>query len=186
LTYANLHAAEASHVTMKHVVVGVLLEIIALAGFLLLSLWLPAGLPLGVYLVFVQLMATYLVHCPAHFVVGMAVGVRFRELRLGKTTLERALPNRLKGLARRLPILTLVTDRSSLVKVSRRRLAAMYASGTVVSTASAFAIAAASTPVEQPTYFLLAWTFAIAYLAFDVMFSPKSGDLKRARAVLAT
>jgi len=110
--------------------------------------------------------------------------VRFRELRLGRTTLARVLPNKLKGLVHRLPILTLVTDRSSLVKVSRSRLAAMYASGTIVSIASAFAIAAASTLVEQPTYFLLTWAVAIAYLVFDVVFSPKSGDLKRARAVL--
>jgi hypothetical protein len=170
---------------MKHVVVGVLLELIALAGILLLSLWIPAGLPLGVYLVFAQLMATYLVHCPAHFIVGTAVGVRFRELRLGRTTLARVLPNRLKGLVQRLPILTLVTDRSSLVKVSRSRLAAMYASGTIASIGSAFAIATLSTLVEQPTYFLLTWAVAMAYLVFDVVFSPKSGDLKRARAVLA-
>jgi len=90
----------------------------------------------------------------------------------------------LMGLARRLPVLTLVTDRSSLEKVSRTRLAVMYASGTVVSSASAIAIAAASTISEQPTY-PLAWAIAIAYLAFDIFFSPKSGDLKRARAVLA-
>jgi len=170
---------------MKHVVTGALLELIALAGILLLSLWLPAGLPLGVYVLIAQLMATYLVHCPAHFVVGTAVGVRFRELRLGRTTLARALPNRLKGVASLLPVLTLVTDRGSLVRVSRRGLAAMYASGTVASTASAFAIAAACTLAERPNYYLLTWAVALAYLAFDVVFSPKSGDLKRARAVLA-
>jgi hypothetical protein len=171
-------------VAMKHVVAGVSLELIVLAGIILLSLRLPAGLPLGACLVFAQIMSTYLVHCPAHFIVGTVVGVRFRELRLGKTTLERALPNRLKGMARRMPILTLVTDRSSLVKLSRHRIAAMYASGTVVSTASAFAVAATSTLVEQPPYFLLTWAVAFAYLAFDLVFSPKSGDLKRARAVL--
>lgn len=174
-----------SNGTMKHVVVGVLLELIALAGILLLSSWLPAGLPLGVYTLFAQLMATYLVHCPAHFVVGTATGVRFREMRLGRTTLAQGLPGGLKGLARWLPILTLVTDRSSLANVSRRGLAAMYRSGAVASTLSAFAIAAASALTEQPIYFSLTWAVAIAYLAFDVVYSPRSGDLKRARAVLA-
>lgn len=169
---------------MKHVVAGLVLELIALAGILLLSLGFPSGLSRGAYVVFAQLMSTYLVHCPAHFVVGMAVGVRFRELRLGKTSLARALPNKLKGLARRLPVLTLVSDKSSLSKVSRRGRAAMYVSGTVSSAASAFAIAAASTLVEEPPYFLLSWAVALAYLAFDLVFSPKSGDLKRARAVL--
>ena len=129
-------------------------------------------------------MATYLVHCPAHLVVGTTVGVRFRELRFGRTTLAGAHPNRLKGPACLLPVLTL-TNRSSLVKVSRRGLAAMYASGTVVSTAPAFAIAAASTLAERPTYILLTWAVAMAHFAFDVVFSPKGGDLKRARAVLA-
>ena len=170
---------------MKRVVAGLVLELTALAGILSLSLWIPTGLPLGLYVVFAQLMSTYLLHCPAHFVVGMAVGVRFRELRFGRTTLARVLPNRLKGLARRLPILTLVTDKSSFPKVSRHGLATMYTSGTVASSASAFAIAAASTLSEQPPYFLLAWGVAFAYLAFDIIFSPKSGDLKRARAVLA-
>jgi hypothetical protein len=61
----------------------------------------------------------------------------------------------------------------------------MYASGTVVSVASASTVAVASTPAERPTYFLLAWAVALAYLAFDVVFSPKSGNLKRARTVLA-
>jgi len=171
-------------VITKHVFAGILLELVALAGILLLPLWLPGGLSLGAYVVFAQLTSTYLVHCPAHYVVGRAVGVRFRELRLGKTTLARALPNKLKGLARPLPILTLVTDKSSIAKVSRRRLAVMYASGTVASTVSAFAIAAASTLAEQPPFFLLTWAVGLAYLAFDLVFSPRTGDLRRARAVL--
>ncbi|HYA56128.1 MAG TPA: hypothetical protein VED22_04940 [Nitrososphaerales archaeon] len=52
---------------MKQVVVGILLEVLGLAWILLLSLRLPTGLPLGVYVLFAQLTATYLVHCPTHF-----------------------------------------------------------------------------------------------------------------------
>jgi hypothetical protein len=170
---------------MKYVIVGVLLELLALASILLFSLLVPAGLPLGLYVVFAQLMATYLVHCPAHFGVGTVVGVRFRELRLGRTTLARVLPIRAKSFARLLPVLTLRVDRSSLTHVSRGGLAAMYASGTVASAGSAAVIACAATLREQPSYALMAWAVAVTYLAFDVVFSPKGGDLMRAKAALA-
>ena len=66
-----------------------------------------------------------------------------------------------------MPVLILVTSRSFLVRVSRRGLASKYASGTDVSTAYAFAIAAASNLAGRPTYFLLTWAVALAYLAFD-------------------
>ncbi len=169
---------------MKHVVLGIAAELLALAGVLLLAAWIPAGLPSALYLVLAQLMATYLVHCPAHFVVGAAVGVRFRGLRLGRTTLARALPAELKGFARLLPVLSLSIDRESSVRASRLRFAAMYVSGTVASVGSAVAIAAGSTLAGQH-YPLLAWAVAVAYLGFDVLFSPKSGDLKRARTALS-
>jgi hypothetical protein len=54
----------------------------------------------------------------------------------------------------------------------------------VASTGSALVIATAASLVEPLTYELLAWLLALAYLAFDVVFSPKSGDLMRARTAL--
>ncbi|HEY6283844.1 MAG TPA: hypothetical protein VIW22_07970, partial [Nitrososphaerales archaeon] len=62
--------------------------------------------------------------------------------------------------------------------------AAMYASGTVASVSSAFVIAGVATTTEAFLPAVIAWLFAIGYLMFDVVFSPKSGDIMKARAAL--
>jgi hypothetical protein len=163
---------------------GVLIEIAALAVLLALIPFVPMGLPLCLYVVIAELMATYLVHCPAHYLVGRIVGIRFRRIRLGKTTLANILPARLARLTRLFPVLTLSTVKSSLAGVSKKEVAMMYQAGTVASVCSALLIAAAATLVEPPLYAALAWAVALGYLIFDLVFSPKSGDLSRARAAL--
>ena len=57
----------------------------------------------------------------------------------------------------------------------------MFASGTVASVSSAIAIAIAATLAEPPVYAALTWAVAVGYLIFDAVFSPRSGDLMRAR-----
>ena len=136
------------------------------------------------YIILVELASTFLIHCPAHYIVGSALGIRFTSIRLGQTTLAKVLPQTLSRVTSLIPILTLSTDKASLARVSRPRRAYMYASGTVASAVSTLVIATAATLVEPLTYELLAWLLAIAYLAFDVVFSPRSGDLMRARRAL--
>ncbi len=165
---------------------GVLAEACALACFLFLSTVVPRGVPFGIYVVAAELVATYLIHCPAHYLVGFAVGLRFRKLSLGKTTLAKVIPARFSTIANLIPILTLSTDKGSRAGVSKGRLAAMYASGTIASASSAVVIAAVATQSEPLAYSALAWAVALFYLMFDIVFSPKSGDLSRARAVLAS
>jgi hypothetical protein len=164
--------------------VGVTFEVVALVILLFVSPSIPPGLPLGLYLIVTQLVATYLIHCPAHYVVGMLGGIRFRKIRPGRTTLVKVLPPRLAGLARLIPILTLSTDKVSLSKASRRKVAAMYASGTIASSCSGIIIAAAISASQPLPIVALAWLVAVGYLIFDVVFSPRSGDLMRARAAL--
>jgi hypothetical protein len=60
----------------------------------------------------------------------------------------------------------------------------MYASGTVASAGSTLVIATFASLVEPFTYEFLALLSALAYLVFDIVFSPKSGDLMRARTAL--
>ena len=139
---------------------------------------------LWLYIILVELASTFLVHCPAHYLVGSALGIRFTSIRLGRTTLAKVLPQNLSRVTKLIPILTLSTDKTSLFGVSRHRRAYMYASGTVASAGSALIIATGASQVEPLTYGLLAWILALAYLAFDIVFSPKSGDLMRARMAL--
>lgn len=165
-------------------IVGIAVEVAMFAGILVGSALVPAGLPFALYVIFAQLAGTYLVHCPAHYIVGVVVGVRFKKIRFGRTTLARVLPARLAGLAQLVPILALSTDKASLAKTPKGGAAAMYASGTVASVSSAIVIAAVATVTEALLPAVVAWLVAIGYLAFDVVFSPRSGDLMRARAAL--
>jgi hypothetical protein len=162
-------------------VVGVLGELIVLAGVIWAGYFITGGSFYFLYVVITELLATYLVHCPAHYVVGKSLGIRFVSMRLGRTTLAKALPPRLSRFARLIPILTLSTDRSALSRITRGRVSAMYASGTVASVLSAFVVAAWATPGASLALLLVAWVIAFGYLAFDLVFSPKSGDLMRAR-----
>lgn len=165
--------------------IGILAEVAALAMVLASGALVPAGLLFGLYVVAAELLATYLVHCPAHYVIGTVVGIRFRQIRFGRTTLARALPEGLSPLAKLFPVLTLVTAKDSFAGMSRKRLALMYEAGAFASTSIALFVAAAATFVEAPPYAALAWVVGLGYLAFDLAFSPKSGDLARARAALA-
>ena len=165
---------------------GVLVEVTILSLIMGGALLIPSGLPFAFYVTVAELAATYLVHCPAHYIVGMVVGIKFRKIRFGKTTLARVLPPRFANLARLVPILTLSTDRVSLTKASKGRAAAMYASGTVASVSSAFVIASVASFTEALLPAAAAWLIAVGYLAFDVVFSPRGGDIMKARAALRT
>ncbi len=164
--------------------IGVLAELAALAAILILGRLVPQGLPFGLYVVIAELAATYLVHCPAHYLVGVLVGIRFRRIGFGRTALAKVLPGRFSALAKVLPVLTLSTVKSSLMGVPRSKVALMYAAGTVASVSIALAIATVATTVEPIAYSSVAWVAAFGYLVFDLVFSPKSGDFARARAAL--
>ncbi len=159
---------------------GVSTELLALGAVISAGYFISPGSAFLIYIVAAELLATYLVHCPAHFLVGRALGIRFTRIGLGKTTLARALPPRFGRVAGLIPILTLSVDKASLAGLSRSRVSAMYMSGVVASSASALAIAAAVTGVSLWTA-VAAWIVALGYLLFDVVFSPRSGDVMRAR-----
>jgi len=165
-------------------VLGILGEVIILAGIAWTGYFIPRGSSYFLYVVVAELLATYLSHCPAHYVVGRTLGIRFVSMRLGMTTLAKALPPQLSRFAHFLPILTLKTDRPSLSKAGRRRASAMYASGTVASVLSAFLVAAWITPSASLNLLIVAWVIAFGYLAFDMVFSPRSGDLMRTRKAM--
>jgi hypothetical protein len=161
----------------------VALELAALALILGVSPLIPSGTIFVLYVLVAEFLATYLIHCPAHYVVGRLGGIRFRGIRLGRTALVNIMPARLKWLGRLIPTPTLATDRTSLVSASKSRASAMYLSGTIASSASAVVIASVvsfSGPTLQTG---LAWALAIGYVLFDAIFSPKGGDIMRARAV---
>ncbi len=162
---------------------GVGAEVLGLFAILALGGVIPSGLPLAIYIVLAEVSASYLIHCPAHYVIGVAVGVRFRSLRLGHSSMAGALPPSLAGLVRIVPVPSLVIDRSSIGQVPNGRVAVMYASGAVASTGSALAIALAATWLEPFLYAAPALVIAVVYILSDIVLSPKSGDMARALRV---
>lgn len=164
--------------------VGISFEIIALTLALGVSFLIPTGAFHTAYIVAVELVTTYLIHCPAHYFVGRVFGIRFSAIRIGRTGLTRLLPTGFGRIARLLPILTLSTERASLAAVSRKKVAVMYGSGTVASTASAVAVAVFFTMEGSFSNSAATWAVALLYLAFDLVFSPRGGDLFRAKNAL--
>jgi hypothetical protein len=162
-------------------IVGILAELAALAALWWAGFLLPSGFVYLLYVILAELLSTYLVHCPAHYLVGRALGIRFVDMRLGRTTLAKALPPRFSKFARLMPIFTLRSEKESLLRAGAGRASVMYASGTLASVLSAFSVAAWTTPGAQVGLILATWGTAILYLVFDVVFSPRSGDIMRAR-----
>lgn len=157
---------------------------IALGAAASLSAVMPGGTVFALYLVVLELLATYLIHCPAHYLVGTALGIRFRSIQFGRTTLAKVVTPRIARLARVLPILTLSVEKPSLARASKRSASAMFASGVVASICAAWAVAVASTWLESALYASLNWVVAFAFLAFDAAFSPRSGDIMRAKQAM--
>ena len=160
--------------------IGVSAELLALAAVIGAGYFVPSGIFYLFYIAAAQLLATYLIHCPAHYFVGRAFGIRFTRIGLGKTTLARALPSQLGRIAGLIPILTLSIDKASFAGLPKSRISAMYMSGVVASSASAIALAGAVTGGPFWTA-VAAWLVALGYLLFDIVFSPRSGDVMRAR-----
>ncbi len=119
-------------------------------------------------------------HCIVHFLVGSLVGVKFSHYVLAPSGLSKlSLP--LTSLAKLVPIPGIRTKKASLGKASKAAKRAMFASGTIASMV---------VPVISPILALLrgltlvASLLGIATLAnilFTLYYSPRAGDLSRAK-----
>lgn len=161
-----------------------LLELAALLAVIVSLRLIPQGLLFSSYLVVAEFLATVLIHCPAHYATGALFGVRFTSIKLSRPALVRSFPRFMEPLAPFLLVPTLFVDRPSIEAQGKWKLAAMYSSGVTASVLSAFALAASATQTTPIPLILPAWVFALAFLAFDSVFSPRSGDLMRARRAL--
>ncbi len=162
---------------------GVLLELVLLVSLLTLLANISVSYPLSAVVFLVaQGITTILVHCPAHYFVGRLLGVRFSRMRLGRSTLVRALPPSIKSFSSVLIVFSLSVGPESRRNSPSGRLRAMYLSGVVASVTGAFVFPFLSIIRGNLLATLLTSLFAVAYLLSDVLLSPKSGDLMRARA----
>ncbi len=120
-------------------------------------------------------------HDLTHHVVGKIGGIRFEYYFLGRSAIRKLKIPLVPKLMNHIPVLVLKIDRSSLRKASPRARKSMHASGAIVSMLLPWIIV--------PSIFMLMpyWVGALITLLilgntlFTMYFSPKTGDLYRAR-----
>ncbi len=165
---------------------GVILELAALIILLAGVLRVVIPFPFSIVLLLVaQALATVLIHCPAHYVVGRILGIGFSKISLGRSTSTKALPPSMRRVAPILIVFTLSVDARSKRTAAPRRLRAMYLAGVTGSVGAAIMFALTISLTGGYLASLLTWLFALGYLLSDLILSPLSGDLMRARAAMA-
>ncbi len=163
-------------------VLGVSIEVLLMAVVLVAATHSGLGFPYSLLaLILAQVLSTFLVHCPAHYAVGRLLGIRFDSITFGKTSMSAALPVPLRRAASYLVVFSVRVNRGSLRDSTPRRARAMYFSGVSASVASAFLFAIYVTSTGAFLSAFLCFVFAFVYLASDAIFSPKVGDIARAR-----
>jgi len=161
---------------------GMVLEalVIALAIPLLLIFripWVPRPLPL----LLAQGVVLYAAHCPSHYVVGRIVGIRFSRLVVGRSALRKSSSRVARLVGGRAVTPVLIVDRASLARVSPLRRKAMFYSGVTASTAAPFLVALYASLTGDPISTLVTLIVSICYLTFNVFYSPRTGDVYRAK-----
>lgn len=120
-------------------------------------------------------------HCLAHHLVGRLLGIRFHFYYVGRSLLTRLQLPVIQAIARRMPMLGIKVDYATLLRASPARRAAMYYSGPLAST-----LLPLYTVVYAHLYMpfgasSLAALLAAANIGFTSYYTPKVGDVKKAR-----
>src|SRR5712692_3578754 len=162
--------------------VGMVLEVFAVVLAILFLLvfrlpWVPG--PLGLLLA--QGITLYAVHCPSHYVVGRIVGIRFSGLVVGRSALRKSTSRVIRLIGERAVTPVLIVDRGSLARVSLLRRKAMFYSGVTASTTAPFLVAVYASLRGDPISTLATLIVSIGYLTFNVFYSPRTGDVYRAK-----
>lgn len=161
---------------------GIAFESLLVALLLAVVTTVPSGMVFApIFFVVIQFLLTYFSHCPAHYVVGSIFGIRFRKLLLGKSALRKSSSSLLRLIGKYAFTFVLIVDKDSLARASPNGRRAMFLAGVTASTAFPFVV----------TFYSLLWgslldgvattLFAISYLLFDGFYSPRAGDVYRAR-----
>src|SRR5213593_2169398 len=119
-------------------------------------------------------------HDLAHHITGQLVGIKFRYYYLGKSAIRKLNLPIIPQLMNRIPVLVLKVDHESLRQATPRSQSAMFASGAIVSIVLPWLIIPASFSLG-PTLGLLFLALVVGNDSFTLYFSPKTGDLYRAR-----
>ncbi len=140
-------------------------------------------LPLRILLLlFAWFTLCFFSHDLAHHIVGSLGGIRFRYYFLGRSAIRKLKLPLLPRLMNNIPVLVLKIDPKSMAQASARARKRMHASGAIVSMSLPWLIIPESFAIG-PIWGLLFIAFVLGNDIFTLYFSPKTGDLFRARMV---
>jgi len=125
----------------------------------------------------------FFIHDLTHHAVGKMFGIRFQYYFLGRSAIRKLKLPLVSGLMDKVPVFVLKVDGSSLRGVSPRRRRWMYASGAMASMDLPWIIVPSSFslgPYWVGVFFLM---LVFGNELFTLYFSPKTGDLYRAKSV---
>lgn len=125
----------------------------------------------------------FFTHDLTHHAVGNMFGIRFQYYFLGRSAIRKLKLPLVSGLMEKVPVFVLKVDRGSLRGVSPRKRRWMYASGAVASMGLPWIIVPSSFslgPYWVGVFFVM---LVLGNTLFTLYFSPKTGDLYRAKMV---
>ncbi len=120
-------------------------------------------------------------HDLTHHITGSIVGIKFQYYFLGRSAITKLKLPLIPRLMEHVPVLVLKIDKASLSKVSVTARRWMHASGTIVSTVLPLLVLPTSYSLGPVWVGVLFTLLFVGNGLFTLYFSPKSGDIFRAK-----
>lgn len=125
----------------------------------------------------------FFVHDLTHHIVGKVGGIRFQYYFLGRSAVRKLRLPLVSRVMERVPVLVLKVDRGSFAKASPRARRWMHASGALASMILPWIIVPSSFMIRPLWVGILFTLLVLGNVLFTLYFSPKTGDIYRARTM---
>ena len=172
--YPRLTLAQGASLSVIGLFLGTITWLAALVPRLPLAIKLPL-------LLFTWFALWFFTHDLTHHIVGSIVGVKFQYYFLGRSGITKLKLPLVSRLMKHVPVLVLKIDKASLDKISVASRKWMHASGAIASMAMPVLILPTAYTTGPVWVGVLFTIMVVGSAVFTLYFSPKSGDLYRAR-----
>ena len=160
-------------------IVGLILGVLAWQLAIVLTQY---GLFLRVLLLlFTWFAFWFFIHDLTHHLVGSLVGIKFQYYFLGRSAIRKLRLPLISRIMEQIPVLVLKVDRTSFAKASPKARKWMHASGALASMILPWVIVPSSFSIGPVWVGALFTLLVLSNDLFTLYFSPKTGDLHRAR-----
>lgn len=160
-------------------ILGLVLGVLAWRLAFLLD-FLPAQILL---LLFAWFAFWFFSHDLTHHIVGILGGIRFQYYFLGRSAITKLKLPLISSAMERVPVLVLKLDKDSMSKASPRAKRWMHASGAISSLVLPWIIVASIFSIKPFWVGVLFTLLMLGNNIFTLYFSPKTGDIYRARMI---